>query len=130
MRNKFKVLAIVMLVLFIAANALAITISVTRSYKIDRESAREGTIDFDSSYPTGGEVVNASDFKLSNKIRWLEVHNRTDASGNFKIFEYRPASGDASGNLKVYDASLNVSQVANGSSLSNLTGVKFKVFGY
>ena len=123
MRNKFRILAIAMLLLFVAANALAITISVTRSYKIDRESVREGTIDFDSSYPTGGEAVTAANFNLSS-IRWMDIRNTADASGNYRQFEFV----DASSNIKVRDASGN--EIGNGTSLSTLTGVKFRVFGY
>ncbi|HEX8949620.1 MAG TPA: hypothetical protein VF790_11695 [Dissulfurispiraceae bacterium] len=131
-----KALFITLLVLFVAVNAMAITINISRSYRVGPDSVREGTIDFDASYPTNGEAVTHSDFNLSTSIRFVDIKNRTDASGNLKIFEYVPwvdASGnvyEASGNIKVYDASSNVKEVGNGTSLSNLTGVKFKVLGY
>ncbi len=123
--NMKKIFVIALLFLFIAANALAITITVSRSYKVDREGVREGTIAFDSSYPTGGESIAASDFKLRT-IRWVELQNKVDVSGNLKIFEWDATAST----IKVYDASSNISQVGSGESLSTLTGVKFKVFGY
>jgi len=121
-KRTIGILATTICLLIIAVNAIAITITVSRSYKIGREAVREGTIDFDSSYTSvTGESVTASDFKL-NTIRWMELRNTKSGDGNLKTFEFN----DTSSIIRVYEAS----GIEETGDISDLTGVKFKVFGY
>lgn len=68
-KNWVKVIAVVMaLVMCIAVTAFAgVTVSITRNIgTIDSlEKVRDFTVKFDSSYPTGGEILLVSDLALT-----------------------------------------------------------------
>jgi len=105
---------------------MALTIAFDKSSRVDRESIRVGTIAFDSSYPTNGEALAASDLNLRG-IAFLLVSPKSGY-----VFEY-----DYSGNkLKAYYGDNNnaadgpLIEVPNTTDLSTLTGAKFIAIGY
>jgi len=105
---------------------MALTVSISRMGKIDRESIRDGTISFDSSYPTGGESFTPSDLKLQG-INHIDISPKDGY-----VFEYDYTNQK----VKVYYAdyaSANAGaliEVPNATDLSTLTGVKFRAYGY
>ena len=120
---RIGILAMV-LMLVIAVNAFAITITISRSYRVGSDSIREGTINFDSSYtPNSGEAVTAANFNLQS-IRWMDIRPMKDTSGNLTIFEYK----DISRIIRVWETSPTVKEMSG--NLSGITGVKFRVYGY
>ena len=84
-----------------------------------------GTIDFDASYPTGGEA-----FDLSGKMQSLKGILFEHKAGYTFQYDY--------GNKKVlayyadYDAAADgaLIQVADATNLSAVTGVRFFAYGY
>ena len=66
LKRYFSILIVTAFTLGLACPTWAeLTVSVDVMKRVDRQSIREGTITFDSSYPTGGEALTASDFNLS-----------------------------------------------------------------
>ncbi len=123
-KKSMGIAAILILFLFIAVNAMAITITLSRSYRVGPDSIREGTIDFDSSYLGGGETITPASFNLST-IRWMEVRNHRDTSGNLRAFEFN----DTSSTLSIFLVSSGLEEVSS-VSMSHISGVKFRMIGY
>jgi hypothetical protein len=85
-----------------------------------------GTIDFDSSYPTGGEAL---DLASNTRIETLIAQSKSgyvfewDAA-NQKLLAYRQKDPAAAGG-----ADIALPQVANATDLSAVTGVQFIAIG-
>lgn len=121
--KKIAGLLLIVMCLFIAINAFAITVTISRSYRVGPDSIREGVINFDSSYPTGGESFPAVSANLQS-IRWMDI--RPIKSGNtLKVFRYEKTSSA----IQVFESSTGL-EVTNGSDISNLTDVWFRATGY
>ena len=105
---------------------MALTVNITRMSKIDRESVREGTIDFGASYPTGGESLTPANLNLQD-INHIDI-----SSKNGYLFEYDYANKKVKVLYFDYDAAADGAaiEVANGTDLSALTGVRFRAYGY
>lgn len=88
---------------FVAAPAMAaLTVSITKSFKLDKQSARLATITFDNSYATGGESLTAANLKLSG------INYITCQPTDQYTFEYDYAGAD----LEVFNTSADA--VASG----------------
>ena len=82
-------------------------------------------VDFDSSYPTGGESLPASDLGLSV----VDIVLPSPKSGY--IFEYDYTNSKLKAYYADYDASADgaLIEVASTTDLSGVTGVKLLVMG-
>lgn len=106
---------------------MALTVSVSRTDTVGRYTKYvTGTITFDSSYPTGGEAIAATDVKLSSKIEFLEP----SSAGGY-LFEYDATNKKIKAYLPTSDATAPAvaKQVASTTDLSTVT-CNFIAFGY
>lgn len=128
MKRLFMLLIALAVMLFAVESMAAPTITVSRKQKVAQESIREGTIDFDTSYPTGGESITLADFKLTGI--YYVVFQPT--AGYFFEWDYTNKK------VKVFyivasalsPAAAAATEVSNATDLSALTGVRYRVFGY
>ena len=128
MKRLFMLLIVLVVLVFTGDSMAAQTITVSRKQKVAQESIREGTVDFDTSYPTGGESMSLTD--LSLKGIYYVVFQPT--SGYFFEWDYTNKK------VKVFyivasalsPASATATEVASATDLSALTGVKYRGFGY
>lgn len=84
-----------------------------------------GTFDFDSSYPTGGE-----DFDLTNYFGQKVIAVIIPSQDGY-IFEYNKANDKIKAYYADYDASTDgaLIEVADGTDLSSVTDVNFIALG-
>ena len=107
---------------------MGLTITISDKSVFGNKKVRTGTIAFDSSYPTGGEVYTAAQFALS-KIKQLQVFPKSgylfedDATNKkLKVLGMNPTSTSS--------GVIALEEVANTTNLSTLTGVPFFISGY
>lgn len=104
---------------------MALTVTVTNRENMGSRAMTHGTIDFDSSYPTNGEVL------LANTLKMASVDMIIVTSKNGYVFEYDYANEKVKAYYADYDAVADgaLIEVANEVDLASLTGVRFMVFG-
>lgn len=102
---------------------MAVSITNVVRHKIGDQFKVNATLTFDSSYPTGGESIDASLLGLTI----IEDGLVSDSKGY--AYDFVPASGGATANVLVYtSASGALAQVANATNLSTLAP-KIVVYG-
>ena len=118
MKRNFKVmaLAVALVLCLVVTSFAAITISITRNFGTadSLERIRDFTVTFDSSYPTGGEQILASDVALGS------LYNVACQPTSGYTISYNYVSA-----LIIYDISggatgATAHQLANGTDISNL----------
>jgi len=106
---------------------MALTVTVNRTDTVGRYTKYvTGTIAFDSSYPTNGESLVASDVQLSSKIDFIEA-----SSADGLVFEYDYSGSKLKAIWPTTDATAPAAgeEVANTTDLSAVT-CNFIAFGY
>lgn len=109
--------------------ALKATPSLTDTARVEGQfgpvSQKNGTLAFDSSYPTNGEAVLASQIGLST-INQLDI-----LPMNGYVFQYVAATAKIKVYYADYDANADgaLIEVANTTDLSALTAVPYRAFG-
>jgi len=105
---------------------MAVTITILRSAKSDRESVRDGTLDFNNNYSGIGELFYPSLLNLTGFN-----HVSIMPKGGY-VFEYDYTAQRVKVFYADYDATADgaLIEVPMGTDLSALTGVRYRVFGY
>lgn len=85
-----------------------------------------GTIDFDDSYPTGGESFDPSVYFPRGLLGVI-----FEPKGGY-VFEYDYTNARVKAMCSNYDQAADgaLTEVANGTNLSAVTGVRFIAWGY
>ena len=95
------------------------------------DGARRKTVTdvaFDSSYPTGGEVITAANLRLDRVDHAIaQIQSAATTTVNAVSAGYTPGNGTTTSVLKVYDET--PAEVANAADLSGLT-VRVTAWGW
>lgn len=104
---------------------MALSVAKGSHHAMGSMRAIEVTLAFDDSYPTGGEVLAASDLGLS-EVRYFP----TVLAGGY-VLQYDYANGKLQAFYADNDAVADgpLIEVANATDLETLTGIKVLVFG-
>lgn len=104
---------------------MALSISTVRRTVIGNMRMIIATVDFDSSYPTGGESLTPTDLGLNN----IEFIMAEPNSGY--VFQYDHTSQKLKAYYGNYDQSSDgaLTEVANTTNLSSVTGVRVIAIG-
>lgn len=102
---------------------MALTVTIDERDVWGSHQVRWGSVQFDSSYPTGGEAVAAADFQLS-ELKEIVVHSADDAT-------YRPVWDAANDKIKLYveDGTSGIEAEAANTSDQSAVNVRFQVIG-
>ena len=119
-RNTFlSVVAALTMVLFMASQSLAITITLTKSYRNSAgEHVRIGTIAFDTSYPTNGESLTATDVNLS-VMRNVQVQTTSGYLFEYDLTNSKVKAYYASGSPAVANAAVTLDTGASGAEAAH-----------
>ena len=104
---------------------MGLSISIVRRTVIGNMRMVIATVDFDSTYPTGGESLTLTDLGLNN----IEFIMAEPNSGY--VFQYDHANQKLKAYYGNYDQSSDgaLTEVANGGDLSSVTGVRVIAIG-
>ena len=104
---------------------MALTVTIQKRSTFGNKRVRTVDIAFDSSYPTNGEALTASDLGLSV----VDLVIPSPKSGY--VFEYDYANSKIKAYYADYDAASDgaLIEVANATDLSGVTGVRLLAMG-
>ena len=105
---------------------MALTVDNAVKTVFGNKRVRVHDVDFDSSYPTGGESLTASDLGL-NKVEFLIAESKSGYTfeydyTNSKLLAYYVDNNAAADSAQI--------QVPNTTDLSSVTNVRVFAFGY
>ena len=103
---------------------MALTVAVTETTTFGNKKVKIGTIDFDDSYPTGGEELLPGTLGME-RIDFIQIN----ADGDGYLFEYDYSASKVVAYVSGGTAGVVLAEDANQTNMSGVTDVKFMAFG-